>query len=258
MQSQLSPSYHTFGQFVRVLVDMDLTQTLHYKVHVERIGFTFFVESYYENLLAYCSNYRIIGHHVEVCKKFNSNDENATITYPKETRNQPKEARKSYVRKKDNRMKKRRVRIAKNIDEIGVKVANNIEEVDIIENQPKAMAQKQIKKSPSTKNKDVGSKTQPVVRHNSFEALIDKDDGVDQSLKQQEDNQQVEVTVHPPKPMSLKAIIWQSPPLQWIKCNTNGASTPTAYACGGIFRNSNADFLCVFASKTDMVSAFSV
>ncbi|PNY07582.1 ribonuclease H, partial [Trifolium pratense] len=65
------------------------------------------------------------------------------------------------------------------------------------------------------------------------------------------------VTVHPPKPMSLKEVIWQPPPPQWIKCNTDGALTPSASACGGIFRNSNAEFLCAFASKTDMASAFS-
>ncbi|MCI52965.1 glycerol-3-phosphate dehydrogenase [Trifolium medium] len=52
------------------------------------------------------------------------------------------------------------------------------------------------------------------------------------------------VTVHPPKPMNLKGVIWQPPPPQWIKCNTDGATTPTASACGGIFRNSNAEFLC--------------
>ncbi|CAJ2671835.1 unnamed protein product [Trifolium pratense] len=65
------------------------------------------------------------------------------------------------------------------------------------------------------------------------------------------------VTIHPTKPMNLKEVIWQPPPPQWIKCNTDGASTPTASACGGIFRNSNAEFLCAFASKTDMASAFS-
>ncbi|CAJ2663409.1 unnamed protein product [Trifolium pratense] len=57
--------------------------------------------------------------------------------------------------------------------------------------------------------------------------------------------------------MNLKEIIWQPPPPQWIKYNTDGASTPTTSTCGGIFRNSNAEFLCVFASKTDMASAFS-
>ncbi|MCH83819.1 hypothetical protein A2U01_0004645 [Trifolium medium] len=182
----------TFGQFVRVLVDMDLTQTLSYKVLVERIGFAFFVELDYDNLPAFCSNCRIIGHHVEVCKKINSKDETATVTDPKETINQHKEVRKRYVQKNDSRMVQRNARIAKNVDEKGVEVADAIEEVEIIENQPEAVAQKQIHKSPSTKNNDVGSKSQPVVSHNSFEALIDQEESVDQSLKQQEDIQEKE------------------------------------------------------------------
>lgn len=41
-----------FGQFVRVLVDMNITQTLRYKVLVERKGFAFslFFELEYDNL----------------------------------------------------------------------------------------------------------------------------------------------------------------------------------------------------------------
>jgi hypothetical protein len=38
----------TFGQFARVLVDMDLSQPLRYKVLVERKGFSFFVKIEYE------------------------------------------------------------------------------------------------------------------------------------------------------------------------------------------------------------------
>ncbi|MCH93483.1 hypothetical protein A2U01_0014435, partial [Trifolium medium] len=59
----------TFGQFTRVLIDMDLTQTLRYKVLVERKGFAFFVDLEYENLPEFCSNCKIIGHHVGICKK---------------------------------------------------------------------------------------------------------------------------------------------------------------------------------------------
>ncbi|MCI27228.1 glycerol-3-phosphate dehydrogenase, partial [Trifolium medium] len=49
------------------------------------------------------------------------------------------------------------------------------------------------------------------------------------------------VNIHPPKPTFVREVIWQPPPPQWIKCNTDGALTPNASACGGIFRDSNAD-----------------
>ncbi|MCI11752.1 ribonuclease H protein, partial [Trifolium medium] len=35
-----------------------------------------------------------------------------------------------------------------------------------------------------------------------------------------------------------------------------GASTPNVSSCGGIFKNSNADFLCTFAYGTGNTSAF--
>ncbi|WJX72821.1 hypothetical protein P8452_56661 [Trifolium repens] len=47
----------TFGQFVRVLVDMDLSQTLRDKVLIERVGFAFFVDIDYENLPPFCTNF---------------------------------------------------------------------------------------------------------------------------------------------------------------------------------------------------------
>lgn len=40
----------TFGQYARVLVDIDLTQTLRYSLLVERKGFAFYVDLEYENL----------------------------------------------------------------------------------------------------------------------------------------------------------------------------------------------------------------
>ncbi|XP_058771932.1 uncharacterized protein LOC131645406 [Vicia villosa] len=43
----------TFRQYVRVLVDMDITQKLNHNVLVERAGFTFFLGIEYENLLEY-------------------------------------------------------------------------------------------------------------------------------------------------------------------------------------------------------------
>jgi hypothetical protein len=59
----------TFGHFVRVLVDLDISNELSYKILVERKGFAFFVELEYENLPDYCSYCKNIGHHFENCKK---------------------------------------------------------------------------------------------------------------------------------------------------------------------------------------------
>jgi hypothetical protein len=42
----------------------------------------------------------------------------------------------------------------------------------------------------------------------------------------------------------------------WIKCNTYGASNNTTSSCGGIYRNSNAEFLCGFNENTGMISAY--
>lgn len=61
----------TFGHFARVLVDMDLSNDLKYKVLVERKGYAFFVELGYDNLPAFCSNCKITGHNIEKCRKVN-------------------------------------------------------------------------------------------------------------------------------------------------------------------------------------------
>ncbi|XP_058773455.1 uncharacterized protein LOC131647592 [Vicia villosa] len=54
----------TFGHFVRVLVDLDLSQELRYKVLVERKGFAFFVDLDYENMPDFCNSDKIVGHRV--------------------------------------------------------------------------------------------------------------------------------------------------------------------------------------------------
>jgi hypothetical protein len=64
------------------------------------------------------------------------------------------------------------------------------------------------------------------------------------------------VNIHHPKSIRLKEVIWQPPLVQWVKCNTDGASTLISSACGGIFRDSNAEFLCGFAENTGTSSAF--
>jgi hypothetical protein len=89
----------TFGQFVRVLVDMDLSQTLRDKVLVERKGFAFFVELDYENLPDFCSNCKILGHNMHNCKKLISLEEEKQDKHFKDKR-QPQ---KMYVQSKDGR-----------------------------------------------------------------------------------------------------------------------------------------------------------
>ena len=64
----------TFGHFVRVLVDIDLTKELKYEVLVERKGYAFFVEFEYENLPKFCDFCNMIGHNIQVCIKVNKND----------------------------------------------------------------------------------------------------------------------------------------------------------------------------------------
>jgi hypothetical protein len=66
----------TFGQYARVLVDMDLSQTLRYKVLVERKGYAFFVDLDYENLPDFCTHCKMVGHYVEICKKLQNQELN--------------------------------------------------------------------------------------------------------------------------------------------------------------------------------------
>lgn len=62
----------TFKQFARVLVDIDLSQTLRHKLLVERTWFAFYVHLEYESLPAYCSYCKTIGHHIDYCKRWHS------------------------------------------------------------------------------------------------------------------------------------------------------------------------------------------
>jgi hypothetical protein len=50
------------------------------------------------------------------------------------------------------------------------------------------------------------------------------------------------ISIHHPRAMVIKEIIWQSPVVSWIKCTIDGASSgnPGIASCGGIFRDSDA------------------
>jgi hypothetical protein len=115
----------TFGQFARVLVDMDLSQPLRYKVLVERKGFAFFLDIEYENVPDFCDACHVIGHHVEVCKRWNKDDgakpdkENLTKKKPI---NEPKQV---YVPVKDVRPQQNKDNEVINVDRVTVDVENN-------------------------------------------------------------------------------------------------------------------------------------
>jgi hypothetical protein len=65
----------TFGQFARVLVDIDLLQPLRYKLLVERKGYAFFVELEYEYIPEFCHGCKVIGYNFDQCKKWNREEE---------------------------------------------------------------------------------------------------------------------------------------------------------------------------------------
>ncbi|XP_058754626.1 uncharacterized protein LOC131627787 [Vicia villosa] len=58
-----------FGHFVRILVDLDLTKELSYKILVERVGFAFLVDIEYEKIPNFCTFCNCIGHSVSNCKR---------------------------------------------------------------------------------------------------------------------------------------------------------------------------------------------
>jgi len=57
-----------FGNYVHILVDMDLSRRLFHEISVEREGFTFKLQVNYEWLLDLCSYCQNIGHAVCKCQ----------------------------------------------------------------------------------------------------------------------------------------------------------------------------------------------
>ncbi|GAU41845.1 hypothetical protein TSUD_177560 [Trifolium subterraneum] len=66
------------------------------------------------------------------------------------------------------------------------------------------------------------------------------------------------IAIHNPKTPILKEIIWHPPPLNWTKCNIDGAScgNPGIASCGGIFRDHNVDFVLAFAKPLGIASSY--
>jgi hypothetical protein len=65
----------TFGQFARVLIDIDLLQPLRYKLLVERKGYAFFVDLEYEHIPDFCTECKMIGHSIENCYRWKKEEE---------------------------------------------------------------------------------------------------------------------------------------------------------------------------------------
>lgn len=119
----------TFGHFARVLVDIDLSVELIYRVLVERIGYAFFVDFEYEKLPDFCTKCNIIGHDDRNCRKLNGIEEGK------------KEKNKENIEGRNRREGKEPVKenawVKKNIVENTDKEVVNVEkenEVNLVEN----------------------------------------------------------------------------------------------------------------------------
>jgi len=64
------------------------------------------------------------------------------------------------------------------------------------------------------------------------------------------------VNIHPPRAPQIKEVLWQPPPINWIKGNIDGSASIVASACGIVFRNSDADCILCISENLGMVSSF--
>jgi hypothetical protein len=209
----------TFGQFARVLIDMDLSQTLRDKILVERKGFAFFVEVEYANLLDYCNNCKMLGHHVGNCKKLNPIDETKKDKEVKERRTTTREPKKVFVQTKDGRSEQSDPKVVIQVADSSEKTENVVENVpvlepinsnmryhnevdsevvEIMENQfhaEKTNDQEQDHITPNIEVQLTTDKSQPVVSHNRFAALVVHESSEEQSQKllEEENSQSLEV-----------------------------------------------------------------
>lgn len=126
----------TFGQFARVLVDIDISQTLRHKILVERKGFTFYVELEYENVPDFCSFCKTIGHHVDYCKKWYGEDEKLAENDVTKKKKQAKESKKDFVQTKDGRQEQGKGKEVTNVEKevIDIEEEKDKENVNNVEN----------------------------------------------------------------------------------------------------------------------------
>ncbi|MCH81555.1 hypothetical protein A2U01_0002345, partial [Trifolium medium] len=126
----------TFGQFVRVLVDIDLLQPLRYKLLVERKGFAFFVDLDYEHIPDFCNNCKVIGHQIENCKRRNKEEEmktNQDNTTKKKSSSDPKPV---FVQVNDGRKQQDKTNEVINVEKEVINV-EDFSEKDLQPNQKK-------------------------------------------------------------------------------------------------------------------------
>lgn len=63
------------------------------------------------------------------------------------------------------------------------------------------------------------------------------------------------VKLHPPWAPQVIEVIWIPLSPNWIKCNTDGSTNSNQSSCGGIFKDSNSDFLLCFGENTGLGNA---
>lgn len=65
-------------------------------------------------------------------------------------------------------------------------------------------------------------------------------------------------TLHTPKALLSKEVIWHPPQLNWSKCNIDEASkgNPDISACGDIFRDYNSDVILCFSEPLGICSSY--
>lgn len=145
----------TFGHFARVLVDMDLTKQMHYRVLVERKDFAFFVEIEYENIPSYCSHCLKIGHYVDDCKFLNRNKEDLNAKAPIE------EGRKEFRVANDGRKKQGNI------------ISDPIVVEDVAEKSKKVTDENN--RAETSKRHDKTPYRAEIVQNNRFEALVQQE-----------------------------------------------------------------------------------
>jgi hypothetical protein len=179
----------TFGQFARVLVDMDISQPIKSKVLVERTGFAFFVDLDYENLPPFCSHCKMVGHYIEVCKKYNGTEEDVQTKEPKNKGKNKNEGTMKYVQAKDGRAEK-----AKATEVVVVDDSVTSKSPEALEDNHRNIAEVSASKSPG--NNELDKNIVDPSSHNRFTALsidvVDEVEDVGNELLVLGNNQQLE------------------------------------------------------------------